>query len=270
MIRTSNVRFAILLPLAAVALSGCDKFEARMEFKKGNGEYRNESYRAAIEDYQKGLALDPAARQVWRSVGLAAMAVYRPGDKAADNLKYAQIAIDAFGKYLAAFPDDDQVREYLLTTLLNSERYDEALKSLESEAILHPGNARIEDNIVTVLVKAKRFDEAAARLDRLGGRASFESLYALGVACWDKAYRDPSLDPVARGAVVERGIAVLRRAVGKQPDSFDGNVYLNLILREKAKLEPDPVKQQQIIQEAITFQDKAKALAQAKRSSPAA
>ena len=197
------------------------------------------------------------------------MAVYRPGDKAADNLRFAQVAIDAFGKYLAAFPDDDQVREYLLTTLLNAERYDEALKALESEAAIHPSDAKLEDAIVTVLVKAKRLDAAAARLDRLAGRASFQSLYAVGVACWDKAYRDPMLDPVARGAVVERGIAVLRRAVAQQPDSFDGNVYLNLILREKAKLEPDPVKQQQIIAEAVTFQEKAKALAQAKRNSPA-
>ena len=38
------------------------------------------------------------------------MAVYRPGAKSADNDKYAQIAVDAFKKYLEDYPRDDKVR----------------------------------------------------------------------------------------------------------------------------------------------------------------
>jgi hypothetical protein len=53
------------------------------------------------------------------------------------------------------------------------------------------------------------------------------------------------------------------------PESFDSNVYLNLILREKAKLELDPVVQQELINEAIKYQDKAKEIV-AKRKAQAA
>lgn len=251
---------------AAISLAGCDRFAARLEFKKGNAEYKNESYRAAIENYRRGLALDPEAKKVWRSLGLAAMAIYRPGDKAPTNVEYARSAIDAFEHYLRAFPDDDQVREYLLTTLLNTEKFDDALERLESEAKIHPDQVKIEEGIVSVLIRAKRFDDAETKVRRLGDRATFLMNYSLGVACWDKAYRDPTLDAAARGKVVDTGIATLRQAAAQKPDSFEANVYYNLILREKAKLELDPDKQQELIAEALRYQEKAKALAKVARA----
>ena len=55
--------------------------------------------------------------------------------------------------------------------------------------------------------------------------------------------------------MVETGVGVLKRAVEQQPDAFESNVYYNLILREKAKLEPDPDKQQAIYAEAMKYQD---------------
>ena len=73
-----------------------------------------------------------------------------------------------------------------------------------------------------------------------------------------------------RMRVVELGIAALRKSVQMTPDSFDSNVYLNLILREKAKLETDPVKQQELIAEAITYQDKAKVIVQKRKAQAAA
>ena len=78
--------------------------------------------------------------------------------------------------------------------------------------------------------------------------------------------------PAAAGSAsgVETGVAALTRAVAQEPNLFESNVRYNLILREKAKLEPDPEEQQAIIAEAMTYQAKAKASAQAKKSAPAA
>jgi tetratricopeptide (TPR) repeat protein len=254
----------------ALVAGGCDRFAARVEFKKGNADYKNESYRTAIENYRKGLDLDPSAKQVWRSLGLAAMAVYRPGDDSAANVEYAKQAVTAFSNYLQAFPNDEKVREYLLTTLLNSEQYDAALTRLEEAARANPSDARLEEGIVSVLLKAKRLDDASARVARAGAKATFSMNYSVGVFCWDKAYRDPLLDQEARLKVVETGVAALKRAVEQQPEAFESNVYYNLILREKAKLELDPEKQQALIAEAMTYQEKAKAIAKTKKAAPAA
>lgn len=256
--------------LGALVAGGCDRFKARVEFKQGNADYKNESYRTAIESYHRGLALDPSAKLVWRSLGLAAMAVYRPGDDSPANLEYAKEAVTAFSNYLEAFPDDAKVSEYLLTTLLNSEQYDAALVRLEEMARARPDNPLLVEGIVSVLLKARRLDDAAARVASLGNRATYAMNYALGVYCWDKAYRDPLLDAASRSKVVETGVASLKRAVEQQPDAFESNVYYNLILREKAKLELDPEKQQAIIAEAMTYQEKAKAIAKAKKAAAAA
>ena len=78
------------------------------------------------------------------------------------------------------------------------------------------------------------------------------------------------LSPEQRGVIVDAGIEALRKSVAMTPDSFDSLVYLNLILREKAKLEVDPVKQQELIAEAVIYQDKAKAIVAARKAQAAA
>lgn len=262
--------FGAACALAALAFGGCDRIAARMEFKQGNSDYKNESYRTAIESYRKGLELDPGAKQVWRSLGLASMALYRPGDDSPQNAEYARQAIEAFGNYLQAYPADEKVREYLLTLYLNSEQFDQALAELEKAARENPSDPKLEEGIISVLLKAKRLDDAVARLEQKGPRATYNMNYSVGVFCWDRAYRDPLLDPEARGKVVETGVAALKRAVEQEPNLFESNVYYNLMLREKAKLEPDPEKQQEIIAEAMKYQEKAKAIAKAKKEAPAA
>src|SRR5271154_714050 len=92
----------LVLPL----LSGCRQLEARVELKKGNSLYQQEQYSEAIKQFQKGLELDPSDTFAWRSVGLSALALYRPGDDSPQNLAYARTATEAFQNYLKDTPDD--------------------------------------------------------------------------------------------------------------------------------------------------------------------
>src|SRR5262245_20441426 len=113
----------LILPLAALLLlpaMGCGKIAARADLKKGNSYYQQEQYSRALEAYQKGLESDPDATFAWRSVGLSALALYRPGDDSPKNVGYATTAIDAFEKYLADYPDDEKVSDYLMTTYVNA------------------------------------------------------------------------------------------------------------------------------------------------------
>lgn len=262
---------AFLLPLAlCTVLGGCGKVQARMEFKQGNASYKSESYREAIKYYKRGLELDPAAKQVWRSVGLSAMAVYRPGDTSKQNLEYAEEALKAFENFAEAYPNDAKVQDYILTILMSSERYEDALKRLRAKSAKNPNDKDNNQAIATVLIRAGKLDEAIAFVKTLASRADSVTQYTVGVACWDKAYHDPMLNAEQRGGIVDAGIEFLRKSVAAAPDSFDSLVYLNLILREKAKLELDPVKQQELIAEAVIYQDKAKAIVAARKAQAAA
>lgn len=262
---------ALAVPLVlSASLAGCDKFEARTAFKQANVSYKNENYREAIAGYERGLRLDPSAKKVWRSLGLAALAVYRPGDTSKQNLEYAKTALDAFENYAAAFPEDTKVQEYILTILIGSDRFDEALKRLRAQAAKTPNDKPTLQAITSILVKQKKLDEAYSWVKGLGSRADSVNYYTVGVAAWDVAYHDPMMPPEERMRVVDLGIEALRTSVRMTPESFDSNVYLNLILREKAKLETDPVVQQALIAEAVTYQDKAKAIVAARKAQPAA
>lgn len=128
----------LLAALALVACTGCQRFQARVELRRGNELYRNESYDAAVVAFRKGLALDPEATFAWRSLAFAALAGYRPGDGDPENRRRAAIAVDAFRRYLAAHPGDVRARELYLETLLAAGRHDEALREIGRLLALDP------------------------------------------------------------------------------------------------------------------------------------
>ena len=61
-------------------------------------------------------------------MGFSALALYRPGDESAQNKEYGETAVDAFRKYLADYPEDQKVREYLESILMGSGRQEEAVR----------------------------------------------------------------------------------------------------------------------------------------------
>ena len=219
-----------------VATGGCHKFEARVELKQGNALYENESYKEALAQFQKGLEIDPAATFAWRSVGLSAMALHRPGVEGEENEGYADTAIDAFTKYLKDYPEDAKVEEYLVTVLINSGRWDEALARLETTAKGQPTNPEVEKAIVTTLLKAGRLEEALVRARKPGVKPDPQLLYGIGVAAWGQSYGDPTLDPATRVKVVDLGLDATKQSIELDPEFFDAMAYYNLLFREKAKL----------------------------------
>ncbi len=246
----------------AVATAGCSKIQARIELKQGNAFYQEESYQEALQKFQEGLRIDPGAMFAWRSVGLSALALFRPGDTDAENLRYADTAIDAFQRYLRAFPQDEKVEDYLLTILMSAEKYDQALAHLEAEDRARPGQPEIQRGIITVLTRSGRLEEALARANR-ATKKDPDVLYTVGVTAWDRAYNDPMLDSNARGKVVDLGLTALRTANQVRPNHFDTMVYLGLLCREKVKLSFDPIEQQDWLAQAEDWRLKAMALREA-------
>jgi len=255
----------VLLAAGAVAvgLTGCEKIDARMALKQGNQYYLNEEYRRAIEQYHLGLAKDPSATFAWRSVGLSALALYKPGVRTPENDKYALTAIEAFQKYLKTNPKDaEKVKEYVITTMINSERYDEALVELKAQAVRSPNKPGLNGAIVTTLARQHRLPEA---YEWARQHPDPEVLYSVGVSCWDRAYNDPRMDAEERAKVVELGLEATKRAIDLKRDYFEAMAYYNLLFREKAKLEPDPMKAQEWYVKADEWRDKAKALIEAQK-----
>ena len=53
--------------------------------------------------------------------------------------------------------------------------------------------------------------------------------------------------------IVEEGLQALNKAIELKPDYFEAVSYINLLYREKAKIETDPVKKQEYIDTANKY-----------------
>lgn len=253
----------LALLLLTPFLGGCHKVRARVEMKKGNERYLNENYREALTQYQKGLELDPSATFAWRSVGLSALALYKPGDNSRANREMGDLAVKAFESYLEDYPDDEKVRDYLISTYVNSKKYDQALAYLEKQAQADPGNANIQASRIRLLIEAGRVPEARQLANQLPpNQAKAEALYTLGVGAWDAAFhgKNTTMPAAEQEKRIDEALAGMQEALRINPDYFEAMVYYNLLFREKAKLQTDEAKKLEYTALANQWVDKAKAL----------
>jgi tetratricopeptide (TPR) repeat protein len=271
--RPTTYLLALLL-LTAPVLSGCNKVRARVELKKGNAFYQQESYAKALPQFQKGIELDPGATFAWRSVALSALALYRPGDASKQNRDYERIAIEGFEKYLEDYPDDSKAHEYLLTMYVNSKQYDKAMAYIDNQIVEHPEKqAELEGMKVSILTQSGQLEQAAQLAQRVSPEKRPEMLYSVGVSAWDKVRNDPALDQAAREKYVDLGLASMKQALDIRPEYFEAMVYNGLLYRQKADVTVDELKKQEYFALATQWRDKAVALrkkTQAAQAKPAA
>lgn len=247
-----------LLVTVTLVLGGCDKFAAREHFHRANNYYKDESFEAALHDYKRGLQKDPTATQVWRSLGFSALALYRPGDESPQNKEYAETAVDAFRKYLAAYPEDQKVREYLESILMGSGRQEEAMQLLIEDADKHPGDMKYQMSVISAMAEAGMLEQALARAETTGTKDP-QIYHTIGVIAWSKSYRNPPADVEQHRKMIDLGIKALEKALrlqGNQP-TMETLSYINLVWREKVKVEIDPFKQQEYVKIADEYRNRA-------------
>jgi len=251
-----SLALAALALLALPMLGGCRRLQARVELKRGNSLYQQEQYSEAIKQFQKGIELDPSDTFAWRSVVLAALALYRPGDDSPRNLEYARIATTAFENYLKDDnPEDAKVQDYLMGILVNSKQYPKALAFVDELERRHPEEAKdkFDKYRVNVLIQAGQLEQAQQLAMRTPGPEQAVSLYSIGVAAWNKVYNNNTIDYATKQQKVELGLAALKKALELKPDYFDAMFYYGLLLREKAKLETDANARTADVNEAQTW-----------------
>jgi tetratricopeptide (TPR) repeat protein len=259
----------VVLMVAAVLLSGCDTLSARMELNKANGYYKDEKYKDALYHFQNGLKMDPGLKFAWRSVALTAMTLYRPGVDTPENNQFANVTIDAFKKYIEAFPQDQKAKDFLLGFYEKANRTDEVLKYLLSEIKQNPSDYKSHKAIVSLYLRTQRIKEANDWVLKNIPKVDAEPHYLVAVYCWDKAYRDATLSPDQRNEYVELGLSAIDRAVKLQPEYFEAMVYYNLLYREKAKLQKDDKAKQEYFDKAEEWRTKAMALREKLKKQPA-
>jgi tetratricopeptide (TPR) repeat protein len=136
----------LVLLLPAILASGCSRLASRAAYRDGNGEYKQENFRKAIEQYERAVAADPSFAEAHFYLANSHQALFRPGKEGPDNKAHLDKAIESYKKSLegnkADTPQLKMLRRNALG-FLSSIYSDDAYRSYEDA--LHYAQALVDD-----------------------------------------------------------------------------------------------------------------------------
>jgi tetratricopeptide (TPR) repeat protein len=221
---------ALILSLSSF---GCvEKIKARIEIKDGNDAYEKEDYRNALVHYSRARQIDNTFVDLDRMIGYSEIGLYVPEDKSPANEKHADTAIAELTNYLKKRPDDRIARDALINMYLNANRISQAIDYFRNYLQQHPADLDAVKSIATLYAKQGDFNE--------------------------------SLNIIARGK------QALERSIEMKPDYAESMAYLNLLWRQQALLETDPLKAQADVAQADQIRNRAMEIVRQKKAAAGA
>ena len=264
-------KWLCLLAALIVSLSsaGCvNQIKARMEIKEANNAYDHEEYATALQRYTRARQIDPSFPDLDRMIGYSQIGLYVPDDKSPANEAHADAAIMELNKYLKKRPDDRIARDALISMYLSANRTSQAIDYFRNYLVAHPADLEAVKSIATLYAKQGDFNESLQWYKKITllDSKNPESFYIFGVVCYEKVAKNPPADPAQKLDIVMQGKEALETAIQMKPDYFESMAYLNLLWRQQALLETDPVKAQQDVAQADAIRNKAVEIIKAKKA----
>ncbi|MGZ8831445.1 MAG: hypothetical protein ACXW2Q_13835, partial [Thermoanaerobaculia bacterium] len=132
----------------------------------------------------------------------------------------------------------------------------------------NPNDVSAVRSIAQLYAKQGNFNESLNWYEKITllDKNNPESFYIYGVVCFDKVTKNPPADPAEKMAIVQKGEAALQRAMGLRPDYSEAIIYMNLMLRQQALIETDPLRQQALIAQADQLRNRAIELNRARKA----
>jgi len=263
---------ALMLSLSAF---GCQKIRARTAIKDANAAYEKEDYASALRNYTMARDIDPSFPDLDRMIGYSEIGLYIPDDKSPANEAHADRAIAELTQYLKKRPDDRIARDALINMYLNANRTSQAIDYFRNYLQEHPADLEAVKSIATLYAKQGDFNQSLNWYQKITllDAKNPESFYIFGVVCYEKVAKNPPADLAQKRDIIEKGKGALQHAIDMKPDYFEAMAYLNLLWRQQALTETDPVQAQkdiatadQIRNKTMEIINKKKAAAGAKKS----
>ena len=212
--------------LVASSCTMIDQLAARDQLNQGVGAYSNKRYNEAIAYFEESVARDPALTRAYLYMAISYRAQYIPQGTNPENLGLAQKAIENFEEVLErADVETEDGKVDRATAMANLAGlysgmgdYDRAKEWYNRRLEVEPDNP--------------------------------EPMYGIATLNWQLSYDDTGMNGesvefldeervASINRLVDEGIESLRNALEINPEYVDAMQYLNLLYREKAKLEMD-------------------------------
>ena len=236
--RVIHAGTAALVLLLAASFTGCSSVKEHLAINEGAKNYKAQKYLDAAKKFEEAIALNPGRPETYKNLGYCYWSLIEPGSTQPKDLEFTDKALKAFSDYLATNPEDgDKIQDYLINLYVNSNHLDQGIQYYEAFLQNNPNDARILQTLALLYGKkgdfAKSLDYSVRKADMTPGDAA--GYVFIGALCWQRSHNkvDP---PEERGAIVDKGMAALDKALSINPESFEGLLYKNLVLRQKSDL----------------------------------
>jgi len=272
--RTSHIAcqmfcLAVLFTLVA-GLSGCNKLRARDLLNKGVAAFKNAQFDTAVEDFKQAKELDPDLINARLYLATAYASQYIPGAPSDENMRHGQEAITEYKDVLDKDANNLSAIDGLASILYQMAGQPFDAKKFEDSKAYHQKHIALKPQDPQPYYSIGVIDWALAYRGNTEMRADYNKAHI------NKQVKDTDpLPPEVRKdytdkyqAMVDDGIASLKKAIELKPDYDDAMTYLNLLYRRKADMVESTAERDNFTKMADDLLDKVKEIKQKRAEQP--
>ncbi|HXJ13218.1 MAG TPA: tetratricopeptide repeat protein [Candidatus Limnocylindrales bacterium] len=257
------IAMAALLILAA-GVSGCNKLHARDLLNKGVAAFKEGQFDKSVEFFKEAKQLDPDLLNARLYLATAYASEYIPGAPSEENKRHGEEAIAEYKSVLERIPDNLSAIDGLASILyqMAGQPFDE--KKFEESKTYHQKHISLKPLDPQPYYSVGVIDWAIAYRGNTEMRADYNRTHI------NKQVKDiDPLPPDVRtvytqkyGALVDDGIASLKKATEINTEYDDAMTYLNLLYRRKADMVESSAERDTLTKQADDLLDKVKEIKQ--------
>jgi tetratricopeptide (TPR) repeat protein len=260
---------AVLLSFVA-GISGCNKLRARDLLNKGVASFKNAQFDAAVEDFKQAKELDPDLVNARLYLATAYASQYIPGAPSEENMRHGQEAITEYKDVLDKDPNNMSAIDGLASIMYQMAGQPFDQKKFEESKAYHEKHIALKPQDPQPYYSIGVIDWALAYRGNTEMRSDYNKAHI------NKQIKDSdALPPDVRKAytdkyqaMVDDGIASLKKAIELKPDYDDAMTYLNLLYRRKADMVESTAERDNFTKMADDLLDKVKEIKQKRAAQP--
>jgi len=263
--RTASQAFAVaVLLILAAGVSGCNKLHARDLLNKGVAAFKEAQFDKAVEYFKEAKQLDPDLMNARLYLATAYASQYIPGAPSEENKRHGDEAIAEYKSVLEKDANNLSAIDGLASILyqMAGQPFDE--KKFEESKSFHQRHIALKPQDPQPYYSIGVIDWAIAYRGNTEMRADYNKAHI------NKQVKDTDpLPPDVRaaytqkyGALVDDGIASLKKASEINTEYDDAMTYLNLLYRRKADMVESTAERDGLTKQADDLLDHVKEIKQ--------
>ena len=272
--RVSRMAFqmvgVVVLITLVTGVSGCNKLRARDLLNKGVASFKNAQFDAAVEDFKQAKELDPGLVNARLYLATAYASQYIPGAPSDENMRHGQEAVAEYKEVLEKDPNNLSAIDGLASILYQMAGQPFDQKKFEESKAYHQKHIALKPQDPQPYYSIGVIDWALAYRGNTEMRADYNKEHI------NKQVKDTDALPAdvrkaytdKYQAMVDDGIASLKRAIELKPDYDDAMTYLNLLYRRKADMVESTAERDNYTKMADDLLDKVKEIKQKRAEQP--